>query len=381
MSVFFKNKDWLDVALDNDISKYNIAQHTYPSDLFHSDTKKNYGNCYVLININVQNNSVAARSEEIHSLDRWETAKAKITETESRNRADSMVGVVGKLATVTAVGSVLPDVLNGKIATDLVGVAAKGVQGAAAGAISAIPIIAAGQAFRGTKRLKTAIALPMPNALAVNYGLSWNSESTRLYDLMNRAFNVVGEGLRNNKDWESLSQVSKEMGDLAAGAVLGVSGGFGAGSISIASGLASNPKSEQLFQGVAHRTFSMAYKLFPKSKEEADTIRDIIYALKYHAHPEYMSATRATFIYPSEFDITFYVMLTDFDGNTVDNQWAFENAYVSRIASCVLNSVAVDYAPDAMWNSFEDGVPSMISLTLNFSELGILTKESIEQGF
>jgi hypothetical protein len=59
---------------------------------------------------------------------------------------------------------------------------------------------------------------------------------------------------------------------------------------------------------------------------------------------------------------------------------AVENTYYNRIATCVLSSCVVDYAPEAV-RSFGDGAPTAIKMDLTFKEMELLTKEMIDVGY
>jgi hypothetical protein len=57
-----------------------------------------------------------------------------------------------------------------------------------------------------------------------------------------------------------------------------------------------------------------------------------------------------------------------------------ENDYYNKIATCVLENVAVDYTPGAV-RSFADGSPTQITMTLVFKETETLTKDKINAGY
>ena len=86
-------------------------------------------------------------------------------------------------------------------------------------------------------------------------------------------------------------------------------------------------------------------------------------------HPEHKSAGNFTYIYPSEFDITFY---------TAGGK---ENTYVSKIATCILQSMRVNYTPDGQWATHENGAPVAVQISLSFKELTVLTKDKIDEGY
>jgi hypothetical protein len=40
--------------------------------------------------------------------------------------------------------------------------------------------------------------------------------------------------------------------------------------------------------------------------------------------------------------------------------------------------MSVNYTPNGMFNTFDDGMPTQIDITLNFRELALLTKDKIK---
>jgi hypothetical protein len=84
-------------------------------------------------------------------------------------------------------------------------------------------------------------------------------------------------------------------------------------------------------------------------------------------HPEFKDANNFVYVYPSEFDIEYFI-----NGSPNDN--------LNRISSCVLTEMNVNYSPNGVFSTFPDGTPTQINLTLNFVELETLTKERIEAG-
>jgi hypothetical protein len=63
-----------------------------------------------------------------------------------------------------------------------------------------------------------------------------------------------------------------------------------------------------------------------------------------------------------------------------DQDYASENNFYSKIATCVLKDVTVDYTPNGV-KSFQDGSPTQINMSLSFQETEILTKQSINAGY
>lgn len=152
---------------------------------------------------------------------------------------------------------------------------------------------------------------------------------------------------------------------------------FGAGvgeSIEKSTARTANPFREQLFKTMGFRTFTFAYTFNPKSRAEALEIKNIIDLLKYYMHP---GLTQDNFFltYPAEFNIKYF-----YDG--------MESNYLHKISTCALTDLAVDYGSDNDFIVFKPesdgvnyGIPTEISLKLEFTELELLTKERIAQGF
>jgi hypothetical protein len=340
-------------------SKYKLRSYTYPENLF--SNKKEFGNTWVMININVIEQSKYYKEDQSVGLSPEETGK-RWTEADARDQTVTG-GVVSGGVAGAAVGG-LTALLAGK---GSVGVGIGAVQGGAAGAIATAPMAIAGTAKRSTKRLASAIQLPMPNGIMSPYSVGWNPDSTKIFDIMMRVPGMTAKTVKNivTGNVDGLKQEGSAMLDLGASAALSMNSAAGNGGVSAASGLASNPKKEMIFDGVDFRNFTMDYVFYPKNHGESLYIKNIIDLLKFHMHPEYMSKDRFTFIYPSEFDITFFM------GDSVENPW------VNRVATSVLTNMTVNYTPQGVWAVHEDGSPVMIQISLTFKELSIITKENL----
>lgn len=132
------------------------------------------------------------------------------------------------------------------------------------------------------------------------------------------------------------------------------------------SGQTPNPFKTALFQDVELRHFQYHYKFMPKTKAEADNVRNIIKTFKTHMHPEF--ATNKVFlIHPSEFNIVYY-----YKGK--------ENEAFNKISTCVLVEMEVD-AGESHLATFEDGMSVEINMKLTFMETEMMTREKIEKGY
>jgi hypothetical protein len=245
-------------------------------------------------------------------------------------------------------------------ATKLAGLATVGAAAIAANAASAT---------RAQRRLKTAIALHVPNQLQIRYGMQWGEQDTGALAMAGATLNQgeeLAKALAQNK---GKLQATKDVGELAAaiGANVALSKGPFKDANSAATGLAANPKKEQIFGGVDFRTFQVEYQFFPRSVKEAENVQRIIYEFKYHMHPEFKDSNNFLYIYPSEFDIFYY-------------QNGKENLNIHRHTSCVLTEMSINYTPNGTFSTFENGMPTQINVQMTFRELALLTKDKIKDG-
>lgn len=138
-------------------------------------------------------------------------------------------------------------------------------------------------------------------------------------------------------------------------------------------GVVVNPRAEQMFQGVAFRSFTLTFNLIPRSKEEAKTVGEIIKTFRFHAYPE-LSSTGAFYNVPSEFGIKFLSYLP-VSGLVV------ENASIPKLKRCFLEKIDTNYTPDEVYNSFKNGSPIRVEISLGFRESQCITRNDVEGGY
>lgn len=336
------------------VGEYDIKNYSYPEDLMANDAR--YGGNYALfyINVSVESKLITRDSSPV------------VEDYAPRDRGDlvgmglSSAQLVGANIGAGAVeGAVAGGLLTGNMKGAGQGAVAGGVVGGAVGGVIAAN---APDASRGQKRLKTAIALHIPNNLSITYGVQWSEEDT---------FALAAAGAVGGEVMKALQSAGKDSDVTGTGAAiltnLALSKGPQGAANSVATGMAANPKKEQVFKGVNFRTFSFDYKFFPRNKNEAQNVMDIIKQFKMHMHPEFKDANNFVYIYPSEFDIFYY------NGGQ-------ENDKIHRHTSCVLTDLSINYAPNGMFTTFDNGMPTQIDVTLAFRELALLTKDKVMDG-
>jgi hypothetical protein len=133
-------------------------------------------------------------------------------------------------------------------------------------------------------------------------------------------------------------------------------------------GLAINPQQQLLFEGIDFRTYQMAFTFTPYSRQEAETVKEIIKLFRYHAAPQITTAAAGMFfVPPSTFDLDFL-----FNGQRNNN--------VTRVAESVIENIDVNYAPNG-WSAHDDGAPVQTTLTMNFKEIDLIDKDKIKAGY
>ena len=352
-------------------STYNTESYSYPDDVTTSEV---YGGNFAVFFINVQSQSKLLNGDSnfVNDVITGINNNAGNISTAAAITAQALTGAVqgGIVGAVAGVYSAVKDSQNGnagdtglantsknlmstigkKLAAPLGGAILKG---GAAGMIA----YESGGFSQPVKRLKTAISLYMPSSLSASYGVQYNESEVPLAMQM---ANAVGDAFHG----------TVPVGGTAAAigtALAFKASGDAAGALSKLSKLAPNPTTEMVFQSVETRTFSFNYRFAPRSEKEAENVLKIIEQFKFHMHPEFKDQTGFLYIYPSEFDIVYY-------------SGGQENPNLHKHTSCVLVNMAINYTPNGMFSTFDNGMPTQIDVTLSFKELAKLDKQKIQEG-
>jgi len=193
-----------------------------------------------------------------------------------------------------------------------------------------------------TKKAVASISLYIPDTMAFSYSASYGQLS-----LVDAASQVPGIGK-------------------AVGAIASIANSGPARLLAKGAGFAFNPQQQLLFDGIDFRTYQLAFTFTPYSKKEAETVAKIIKMFKTHAAPRLAEGTAGMFfVPPSTFNLDFL-----FNGK--------RNPNVGRVAESVIENIDVNYSPNG-FSTFGDGAPVQTTLTLNFKEIELITREKIEK--
>lgn len=350
-----------------DNNKYQINSYQYPEDL--TGNSSSYGSNYVIFYINVNEESKMLKNDDVNK--NILTTQIPKNERINKHLSGKNYSKETVIAASAALGAAAGTILGSAVGSSGAG----GITGAALGGVGAAAVAANTSSFsRAQKRLTSAIALYVPNQLSIRYGVGWSDEETFGLQAIIEGGEAAGRAVANagsalaSKD---ISGASKAFANEAPKITSLVSNmalrGPNGGALSAMSGLAPNPMKEQVFKNVDFRTFTMEYQFAPRDSIEAKNVLNIIQAFKYHMHPELKDANNFLYIYPSEFDIVYY-----HGGN--------ENMNIHRHTSCVLTELNINYSPNGVFNTFSDGMPTQINISMSFRELTVLTKELIAEG-
>jgi len=231
-----------------------------------------------------------------------------------------------------------------------------------------------------TTRITDSVAIYLPSAVNDNVKAGYQDFNTGFAGFVALSGGKILNQIADN-DYEGAAKsfigkggdILKDLGKRAAiGTFKGLLSGDGVmESFDKAFGQTVNPFIEVAFDSMGVRTFNYTFDFRPKSSRETEEVRAIIQLFRFHMVPELKGSNHRYLTLPSTFDIH-YMYQT--------NEASKENEFYSKIATCVLTGCDVNYTPDGV-KSFESGAPTHITMSLNFMETEMLTKEKINDGF
>ena len=229
-----------------------------------------------------------------------------------------------------------------------------------------------------TKRLSTAIAMYMPASVQVTYGAQY--QDTQIGAVTEQALNAYND-LLAGRGSDAIGQLGEMGPDIAnslqqfmlgtVGAIPGFQGVKEA--FEMKEGNVIADRLELAFKGINKRNFQYTFKMIPKSEQESRDIRDIVFAFKSNMLPEFVGGNRGgrRFLVPNTFDIQYMYLQNS-------------NHFLHHISTCVLENMNVAYGGDR-YKTFDanaDGAPPMeTTITLNFKEMELITRERVFEGY
>ena len=236
--------------------------------------------------------------------------------------------------------------------------------------------------YKTTTRITDSVALYLPPNVSDNTTAGYNDASTGIVGLVAAGGGKFLDAMRRNDYQAAASQliggvkaISEEALIRSSAGIIDLIGGGEGDTLGLANkvfGQAMNPYMEVIFDSMAMRNFTYNFTFAPKNAQERDDVQDIIKLFRYHMAPELKGAQHRFLTLPSTFDIHYMYQHS--------KDYASENNFYSKIATCVLKSCDVNYTPNGV-KSFQDGSPTQISMALSFKETEMMTKQHINEGF
>lgn len=129
-----------------------------------------------------------------------------------------------------------------------------------------------------------------------------------------------------------------------------------------ATGTVINPNLELLFNGPKLRAFQFAYRMNPRSIEEARQVRKIIKSLKKSMAPKRALESADAFFLgaPNVFQIKFY---------HVNNNKKELSKSLPTLKTCALVNFTANYTADGFYSAYFDGQPVSVEINMSFAEL------------
>lgn len=352
-----------DIATNQDkykstTNKWNLNLIQYPENLGSSDTKQ-----FVLFNINVRGKSQYNKENRIAEVRREDSAQLSEEELARASKASAIAGgAVAGAAAPSLVANFASSSVARALTTGVSGRISK-ITGAAVGGVAGAVVSAMGLLKPDTSyRISDAIALYISEPPSVKYNAQYSNKDlgmlAGLVGGISGVNSVMSDGLAGEGAQALAMQFAKVPSALGVANTQDI--------IGASAKVALNPFKEVLFESIDFRTFAFKYRFMPKSETESKAVFDIIQQFKFHMHPE-LSDNKLFFIYPSEFEISYFYEQT-------------ENKYFHKFKPCVLESLDVNYGGE-QYSSFKGGNPTEINLSLVFRETEILTKQQIKNGY
>jgi hypothetical protein len=235
--------------------------------------------------------------------------------------------------------------------------------------------------FKTTTRITDSVALYLPPNVKDTTSAGYNDNSTGIVGLVAAGGGAFLDAMKRNDYTAASKSLISGVGQISAEALQRAGGGFvdvlagTEGSADLANkvfGQANNPYMEVMFDSMAMRSFQYNFTFSPRNAAERDDVQDIIKLFRFHMAPELKGAQHRFLGLPSTFDIHYMYQHSQ--------NYAAENNFYSKIATCVLESVDVDYTPGGV-KSFQDGSPTQIQMNLSFKETEMLNKQMINAGY
>jgi len=208
------------------------------------------------------------------------------------------------------------------------------------------------------------IMLYVPDGIASSLEVSYETKGKSALGVIVNAFQTT-EGSVGDKLAAGASAAGGAISQAGNQALDGMSGG----QMNRNAGLAVNPMKEQTLNGVEFRSFEFVYEFWPKSKDEAKMVNEIIYTFRTAMLPDTFGSNEDSkvenyFNYPNKFTAAFEGPIA----KTLDG-------YLEMVCT----KCDVDHFNGQKFAVFEGGQPISTKMTIGFTEMEIMSQDNYQK--
>ena len=352
----------------NNKTKYTTQNLTYPLDI---DDPSGSGH-YIIFRINVQDKGKLEINEAKTSIKEFEEklkAELNIALDKKQKESDSLEDSEGQIVTLTQRKrtQIREDLLKKQGIVDFDKTKAKSDSGTSGRKDSSSIQLQ----NPTTRRISTAIALYMPQQITTGYQAKYSEDTIGI------VAETVGGAVLSAMSGGGFGGV---MGALGAGVEEGFKTFLQKGAemaapgaeamMAIHQGKVITPKLELMFKSVGRRSFSYEFNFIPKSEKEAIEVEKIVFEFKMQMSADFAGGGvqgQRRMTIPSTFDIEYM-----YKGQG--------NSHLHKISTCVLEKMDVTYGGDK-FVAYAGGRPQSTKISLSFSEMEIITKKRVKEGY
>ena len=242
---------------------------------------------------------------------------------------------------------------------------------------------------RALREYKGSIAMYMPTDIQFNDTIQYNENSRRIFGILEGIFT---DGAGGRPGIQSMGESLLTAGTVAAGYGVGKLGSFigkffgaksgsfiaeksgaaggliGAAGASVIEdeyqrsfGVANNPHEYMAYQNTGLRSFTYTFTFLPDSKQESDSVTQIIKEFRHAAHAERLDALKVT--------VPEHVIVSHHGAGDM-----------IQLPPLVIESVNVTYNPNNASFFLDGGNPVEVGMSITFREIVPLFKKDIEGG-
>lgn len=205
---------------------------------------------------------------------------------------------------------------------------------------------------------------------AAGWGLAakalMETAGTKNLDDISNAIGAGGEALAGGVKIGTYDLIMKGINGLTGGSadINQVMGGI--------SGTIVNPNVEMMYQSPDLRTFTLNFKMVPRSSEEAAEIKRICTTFRRAMLPSYGGQALGGTVKNNGALLTIPKMVqpTFMSGNS-------PNEYIPQYKPCVISGVNINYTPDGAWAAYDGGSPVATNLSINFKETKLIFEQEV----